>query len=260
MDLLGLSKPFIGVIHLPPLPGAPGHCGERLQAIVERAASDATALAAGGADAAIVENFGDAPFARIVSAETTAAMAILVSEVHRRTSLRLGVNVLRNDGVAALGIAAAADAAFIRINVFCGSAVTDSGWVDGTPRRLIELRRRLGATVAILADVHVKHAAHFNSLEEAALDASRNGADALIVTGAATGHAPSPEDVSRVKASGRLPVVAGSGITEGTVSAFAHADGFIVGSTLHCGGDIMQPVDATRVRRVAEAIAALRTT
>jgi membrane complex biogenesis BtpA family protein len=258
MKLLARDKPLIGVVHLLPLPGAPRARPGGLDEVLERALADANALSAGGVDAAIVENFGDAPFLPLVPPETTAAMAVLIRELRQRTSLPFGVNVLRNDGAAALGIAAVTGAAFIRVNVFCGTALTDSGPIEGHPRALLAVRRRLGIEATILADIHVKHAAHFNSLEEAAIDATRNGADALIVTGEATGHPLMPGDLHRAKEATGLRVLVGSGLTAETIGAFAEADGFIVGSALHRNGDILQPVDAVRVAEVAGAAARLR--
>jgi predicted TIM-barrel enzyme len=42
------------------------------------------------------------------------------------------------------------------------------------------------------------------------------------------------------------------------VSAYHQADGFIVGTSLKEGGRVDAPVDASRVRALADAIAALR--
>ncbi|MBT8199808.1 MAG: photosystem I assembly BtpA, partial [Acidimicrobiia bacterium] len=52
---------IIGVIHLPPLPGAPGHATS-MSTIVDAARQDAITLSEAGFDAIIIENFGDAPF------------------------------------------------------------------------------------------------------------------------------------------------------------------------------------------------------
>ena len=53
----------VGVIHLPPLPGSPrGPSARDMNGILESVRRDAAAWVSGGADALIVENFGDAPF------------------------------------------------------------------------------------------------------------------------------------------------------------------------------------------------------
>ncbi|MEF8869419.1 MAG: BtpA/SgcQ family protein, partial [Haloarculaceae archaeon] len=57
----GASKPVVGMVHLPPLPGAPRYDPERgRERLHEVARRDAERLAAGGVDAVMVENFGDA--------------------------------------------------------------------------------------------------------------------------------------------------------------------------------------------------------
>jgi predicted TIM-barrel enzyme len=55
---------LIGVIHLLPLPGDPGHRGGGFAVAYERARADAEALVRGGVDGLIVENFGSAPFVK----------------------------------------------------------------------------------------------------------------------------------------------------------------------------------------------------
>jgi predicted TIM-barrel enzyme len=56
---------------------------------------------------------------------------------------------------------------------------------------------------------------------------------------------------------GRLPVLVGSGLTPGNLSQYAHAHGFIVGSSLKQGGVWSNPLDPDAVRVLAAAFAAL---
>lgn len=247
------SQPIVGVIHLPPLPGAPRYSGGGLGPILSRARADLEALQDGGADGAIVENFGDAPFAKRADPTAVAALAIVARELIGVARIPLGVNVLRSDGAAAMAIAALAGAAFIRVNVFSGVAFTDQGVIEGEAREVLGLRRGLGASVAVLADVHVKHAVHLGSLAGAARDAARNGADALIVTGRGTGEAADPGGVAVARAASGLPVFVGSGIRPEKVALFSQADGFIVGTALKVGGRVENPVDPDRVRALVVA-------
>lgn len=255
-ELFPQKRPLVGVIHLPPLPGTPLHGGAGLETIVERALQDLSALEEGGADAAIVENFGDRPFGKLAAKTTVAQMAVIARELVRSAKIPVGVNVLRSDGVAALSIAHAAGAAFIRVNVFSGLAFTDQGIIEGCAHELLSLRRALGANVVVLADVHVKHAFHLGDLSDAARDAARNGADALIVTGRATGEAPDPADVETAKKASGLPVLVGSGVTLENVGQYRIADGWIVGTWLKRGGNVADPVDPERVRLLARALRA----
>jgi len=254
------GKPLIGVIHLLPLPGSPRNAGETLEAIIDRAFRDLSALEEGGADAAIVENFGDRPFSKYADKVTVAHLAVVVREIVRAAKIPIGVNVLRSDGPAALSIAHASGALFVRINVFAGVAFTDQGIIEGCAREVLSLRKALGAKIAILADVHVKHAVHFDDLADAARDAARNGADALIVTGKATGLPPSSADVEVVKKETGLPVLVGSGVTLENVHQFLSADGIIVGTWLKKGGFVEEPVDPERVRTLVQAWRAFSST
>ena len=115
------------MLHLPALPGA-ANASLSMDRIAERAAAEASIFAKAGFDAVIVENFGDAPFASDAAPrETVAAMAIVVGHVVRAVPLPVGANVLRNDALAALAIAATSGAAFIRVNILSGVYATDQG-------------------------------------------------------------------------------------------------------------------------------------
>ena len=152
------------------------------------AVEEAAILEAAGMDGMIVENVGDTPFFReSVPAITVAAMGVVVREVRRRTALAVGVNLLRNACLEALQIAAVTRADFIRCNIVIGAYVTDQGIIQGCAAELARLRRSLDHDVAVLGDVHVKHAAPLFDvpIEDAAADlAERGGADAVIVSGA----------------------------------------------------------------------------
>ena len=258
MEPFAVEKPLIGMIHLLPLAGSVEYVKGSLSAILDAALRDLYALESGGADAVIVENLGDAPYAATAPRETIAMMSVIVHQLVDKAHVPVGVNVLRSDGLAALAISGASGASFIRVNVFCGVAFADQGLIEGQARDLHWLRRDLGAETKILADVHVKHAAHLTTIEEAAIDAERNRPDALIVSGIATGRRTSPEDLQAVKSVASLPVFVGSGVRIDNVSTYRDADGFIVGTLLKHDGAIGSPVDIERVRALADAVASLR--
>lgn len=254
----GTGRPLlIGVVHLSPLPGAPRYAGS-MPGILERAAHDARALSEGGADAVVVENFGDVPFfAERVRAETVAAMTLAVRVVQDSAQeLPVGVNVLRNDARAALGICAATGAGFIRVNVHTGAAVTDQGLISSRAAETLRERGRIAPHVQILADVHVKHSSPLGStsLVQAARDCSERGlADGLIVTGDATGQPPEIGVLRTVRDAVAVPVLIGSGLeTDGAPSLFGHFDGAIVGTSLKRGGAVEELVDRARVRGLRE--------
>jgi membrane complex biogenesis BtpA family protein len=250
----------IGVVHLPPLPGSP-RPGPPRQALIDRALADAEALAAGGAAGCVIENLGDAPFsASTVEPHVVAHMAVIAVAIAQRFGdrLRIGVNVLRNAGLEALGIASAIQADFIRVNVLSGAMVTDQGIIQGQARELMLYRRRLGHPCQVAADVLVKHASPIGELDiqQAARDTfHRGGADVLIVTGAGTGLAADPQRLASARqAVPGAPLWLGSGLTPDNAAAYRpHCDAAIVGTWLHRDADLSQPLEAARVRRVVEA-------
>lgn len=252
-------KLLIGVVHLRPLPGAPRHVGD-MDAMVKAAVADARAYASGGADAVVVENFGDVPFTKgAVPPETIAAMAVAGTAVRQAMKLPLGFNVLRNDAHAALALCAACRGAFVRVNVHCGAMLTDQGVIEGKAFETLRLRRLLAPDALILADVHVKHAAPLAAIpiEIAARDTLERGlADALIVSGTGTGVAADLRDVERVRAAcPEAAILLGSGVTaENVLDYLRVADGVIVGTSLKRPGGVRQPVDERRVAALARAM------
>lgn len=253
---------LIGMVHLSPLPGSPRYEGNFDQ-VIERALSDSRSLKEAGFLALMVENFGDAPFyADQVPAVTVAAMTRLVLEIKRDVSLTIGVNVLRNDALTALSIAAAADATFIRVNVLSGMMFTDQGPIVGQAAEVARLRRQLCPEVAILSDVMVKHAIAPTGLtiEQAGLDTwERAGADALIVSGSGTGQPADPVDAATLrKTIPDAPLLIGSGVTPSNLGGWAAiANGAIVGSYIRQNGMAGQPIDPIRAHEIVEAAAAV---
>jgi uncharacterized protein len=250
---------LIGVVHLPALPGSP-RASQPLAASIKQGVEDARALAAGGADGIIVENFHDVPFrADRADPYTVAAMTAAALAIRAAVECPIGINVLRNDAASALGIALAADAQFIRVNVHTGAMLTDQGIIEGRADETLRIRRALGAEhIRIFADVLVKHAVALGPLtiEDAARDAVERGlADAIVVTGGATGSEAARRDVERAVSATVAPVYVGSGVTAANVNQFVPpALGVIAGSSLKCGGKVAAPVDAGRVRELRTAI------
>jgi membrane complex biogenesis BtpA family protein len=264
--LFGGVKPIIGMLHLPPLPGSPR--GGRLEdalAVVQR---DAEALTGAGVDGLILENFGDSPFAKDrVPPVTVAAMALACREIRRDHNVPLGVNVLRNDAEAALSIAAVTGCDFIRVNVHIGAVVADQGVIEGRARETLLLRRTLGSSALLFADVRVKHARPLGGGadpsvlgDEAKETFGRGMADALILSGLATGAPANPQDFRRVReAVPEAPLVAGSGVNLDNLQEFwSVTDGMIVGSSLKKQGDARSPVDPDRARDFLAEAARLR--
>lgn len=224
------ARPVFGMIHLRALPGAPLFAS--MDGVLELALHDARALRDGGCDGFVIENFGDRPFTRArVEAETIAAMTRVITEIRREVQLPFGVNVLRNDALSALAIAAATGAAFIRVNIHTGAAVTDQGVIEGDAYATLRKRAALAPDVLIFADHLVKHATPLG--ESSPKDLRLRGlADAIIVTGSETGAAADPSRLRELREVVDAPLLVGSGLSAENAAQFADADGAIVGTSL----------------------------
>ncbi|MBI4635198.1 MAG: BtpA/SgcQ family protein [Candidatus Rokubacteria bacterium] len=247
------------MVHLPPLPGSPRWDGS-MERATAAALADAQALVEGGLDGLLVENWGDAPFTPgRVEPSTVAAMTAIAHAIRlAHPGSLLGINVLKNDARAALAIACAVGAQFIRVNVHAGAVVADQGLVHSDAYGTLRDRRLLGAPVEIFADVQGKHAVPLApvELEQEARDLVHRGlADALVVSGRATGAATPIADVKRVRSAvADTPLLVGSGVTPETVGdLLSIADGAIVGTFLKRDGSARNPVDPARVRRLVDA-------
>lgn len=261
-SLFGTKKPIIGVIHLLPLPGSSRWDGH-MEPVCLRAEQEAAALTTGGVDGIIVENFFDAPFPKNrVDVATACAMTNVIKRVRAISDLPIGVNVLRNDGFAALAIATACDAQFIRVNILTGAMLTDQGIIEGEAHELHAYRRKLARhkQIRIFADVLVKHANPIGldtDIQQVAKDTVERGlADAIIISGTGTGSAPDMEDLRRARAAvPETPILIGSGISKENAGEFMSiADGVIVASSLKRQGILQNPVDVERVRSLVKAI------
>lgn len=235
ISILEQKPAIIGVVHLLPLPGAPRFDGDTGR-IIECALADATALVDGGVDAIMIENFGDVPFfPDRIPRETIAWMTRIGGFISDKYDLPLGVCVLRNDGCAALAIAHSIGAQFIRVCVLGSPRVTDQGLIEGKAFEILRDRARLRADIKIFADVDIKHsyplAASYSLKADAADLISRSLADALIVTGTATGLSINKSDLLEIRGVAEVPVFVGSGVTDKNIKQLAdEASGFIIGT------------------------------
>lgn len=232
---------IIGVIHLPPLPGYPNSDG--IEHAIRHAVADLRALEEGGADGVLVENEYDRPHRITADRETIAAMTrITRAVVQESESVLVGCEILLNDPKASLAVAQMAGAAFIRTDYFVDRMTRpEYGEFEIDPADLTDYRRSIGAeNILILADIQVKYATMIEPrpLQESARLAELAGADALVVTGDATGKAPTIDHLSATASAG-IPTLVGSGLQPGNArSLLAKCDGAIVGSSLMLDGSV----------------------
>ncbi|ALV62000.1 photosystem I assembly BtpA-like protein [Thermococcus sp. 2319x1] len=253
------EKPLIGMVHLKPLPGSYFY-QNNLDNVIEHALKEAKKLEKAGFDAVMIENFNDVPFPKTVEPITVASMSIIAKTIKDEISLPLGINVLRNDAIAAYSIAYSVKADFIRVNVLSGVAYTDQGIIEGEAHKLARLRKLLPSKIKVFADVHVKHAYHFGDFEETLRDTIERGlADAVIISGKRTGSEVGIDKLKLAKELSSVPVLIGSGTTyENLPKLWSYADGFIVGTWIKENGDTKKDIDLERARKLVELVEKLR--
>lgn len=251
---------FIAMIHVQALPGTPRNA-QSIAEIARLATEEARMLADCGVDAIILENMHDTPYLRQrVGPEIVAAMTAVTAQVRAAVSLPLGVQVLAGANRAAISIALATGAQFIRAENYVFAHVADEGLMpqaDAGP--LLRFRRRIAAdAIEVFADIKKKHSAHSITadvdLAETARAAEFFGASGVIVTGSATGQPTAESDVALVRQSVGIPVLVGSGTTPRNLPDLApHVHGFIIGSWLKHDGAWFNPLDLKRVQEMSAA-------
>ncbi|MDO9545966.1 MAG: BtpA/SgcQ family protein [Pelolinea sp.] len=262
LDLFGVKKPIIGMLHLLPLPGSPVYNGKGLKDVIERALYDANELQEGGVDALEVENFSDPTYyPHEVGPELTAAMAIISDHIRRAVSKPLGICIL-SDPKASLSVAHAMGAQFIRATFFTEASVDVSGLVLPKPHELLRFRKFLDPSIKIFTDVHIKHSAPLvnRPIGDSALDAKYFLSDAIIISGTHTGKETKLDDIKEAKASvEEFPVLVGSGFNkEAAARIFQYADGAIVGTSLKKDGVSSNVVDRKRVKELMDVVKEIR--
>lgn len=255
------AKPVIAMIHVGALPGTPASA-HPLRELEAQALREAGIYRDAGVDGLLIENMHDTPYLRGgVGPEVVAAMAVVARAVKDLVALPCGVQILAAANTEALAVALAAGLDFIRAEGFAFAHVADEGIIQSSAAALLRYRRAIGAAqVQVWADVKKKHSSHAITADieigatAHAVEFMRG--DAVIVTGAVTGDAPTLANVHAVKAATRLPVYLGSGVTAANIAGFLpEADGFIVGSEFKAGGHWSAAVDRKRVQRFMAAIA-----
>ena len=256
-------KPVIAMIHVGALPGTPASRAT-LKQLEEQVIVECAIYRESGVHGLAIENMHDVPYLRgAVGPEITAAMTVLALAVKGASGLPCGIQILAGANHEALAVAHAAGLDFVRAEGFAFAHVADEGIIESSAASLLRFRRLIGAErVQVWADVKKKHASHAITADvgigDSAGAAEFMRADAVIVTGSATGEQPSETDVAEVRAKCRLPLYLGSGITPGNLARYyASADGFIVGSAFKADGRWSEAVDVRRVERFMAAHAAL---
>ncbi|RLD33285.1 MAG: hypothetical protein DRI73_05735 [Bacteroidetes bacterium] len=263
-DIFPVSKPVIGMVHVPALPGTPGN---RLTVnnIIEQCVKEAEILENNGLDGLIIENMHDIPYLnRKAGPEIVGMMTVIGKEIRRSTKLPCGIQILAGANKEALAAALSANIDFIRAEGFVFAHHADEGYMDSDAGELLRYRRQINAEkILIFTDIKKKHSSHAITSDVSIVDtgiaAESFLSDGLIVTGKTTGSYTKSDDLIKVKESVKLPVLVGSGITESNISDYFYlADGFIVGSWIKKDGHWKNGPDPIRIRKLMKRVEQLR--
>jgi len=262
--LFEVSKPIIGMIHVPALPGTPGHALS-VDAIIERCLEDGQALKNGGVHGILIENMHDVPYLnRHVGPEITAMMSVIGKEIKYHTQLPCGIQILAGANEPALAAAMAGCLQFIRAEGFVYGHVADEGYMNADAPTLLRKRKSLGADhIYILTDVKKKHASHTITGDVDLLDTAHSaaffGADGLVITGTFTGKPPDLSGLLELKNAVTIPLIIGSGMTSQNIHRYYNlADAFFVGSFFKVDGKWENRVDEDRVSLFMKQVALLK--
>ena len=257
-SIFGVPRALIGVIHAAALPGAPSSAHTVAQ-IAEAAAVEARLYEAAGYHGLLLENTHDRPYLKSAPGpEIVAAMTTVGGAVRAASRLPLGIQILAGANLAAMAVAHACGAAFVRVEGFVFAHVADEGVIQSTAGELLRYRRAIGAQqVRVFADIKKKHSAHAITadvdLAETARAAEFFQADGVIVSGVATGQPTDPEEVRAVASAVGIATLVGSGVTPENVASLRSADALIVGSWIKAGGVWSNALEEGRVREMSRA-------
>lgn len=253
-SLFSNPKYLIGMVHLAALPGTP-RAELAPTAILDQALQEAQLLAEAGFDALIIENMHDRPYLKTAQPETIAHMAVISRAIKQQCQIPIGVQVLAGANQAALAVAHAADADFVRVEGFVFGHIADEGYIESCAGELLRYRKHIGAEhIAVIADIKKKHSAHAITADvniaETAKAAEFFLVDGVIVTGTSTATPAAIEDLANVRSTSQQPLLIGSGLTPDNLADYiAHADGFIIGSAYKQHGDWSQAINPAAVQR-----------
>lgn len=249
------KKPIIGMVHLAALPGSV-HFNEGFDLTAERAELEFNTLSDCGFDGAILQNTGDVPAPEEGDEATVAFMTKAGIRLRAVTGLTLGVNVLMNGSKAALAIAKAIEADFVRVKINSGVVSTSTGMVQANPHEVLGFRNRIGAQeIDMIGDLYDRTAAPMGEFPLEVLgDLALRHADmrALVVSGYDQVDLVARLKLLREKLPGALLLVGGGAKLSNLAELIDLSDGIIVGSSIKSGGGFLDPVDPAKAKAFME--------
>jgi membrane complex biogenesis BtpA family protein len=262
-EIFPVTKPIIGMCHLPALPGDPGYDrAGGMSAIVAHARREITALQEGGVDGILISNEFSLPYLTQTEPITAVAMARVIGEISDELAVPFGVNVLW-DAVASIDLAVATGASFVR-EVFTGVYASDFGlWNTNVGRTARHRLAVSGGDVRLLFNIVPEAAAYMADRDIAQLTKStvfNCVPDGLCVSGLTAGAPTDTSTLSIVKEhAGDVPVFVNTGVRPDTIAeSLRYADAAIVGTFFKKDGRFENDAESGRVAELMSVVKSVR--
>lgn len=243
---------LIGMIHLGPMLSMKGFTS--IDDLVKKALADLKALEAAGFDAVLVENDNDKPHTEFANPAQIACLTKVTAEIVKAAKIPVGVQMMLNDWESSFAIAKASGAVFTRLDVFVDNVTCKWCDINPNPKKIISYKNKIYPELVLLTDIQVKYKKMVKPrpLTTSAALAIKNGSDALVITGDATGKETPIDFIKQVKNKfPNFPVLVGAGINElNIVSQLSIANGAIVGSSLKTNN----AVDVKKAKVIVEKL------
>ena len=262
-ELFGAVKPVIGMVHIQALPGTVLYdSAAGLEKVLEHARQDYESLVEGGISGVIFCNEFDKPYSMGVEPHIVAAMTHIVSQVIRGGSpIPFGVDI-QWDPKAALAVARATGASFIR-GIVCGTYCGDYGILAPDTEGILAYRHKIGADhVKILSNLVPEFSSCLDSrdIRLRAMTAVKSSlVEGLCVSGAMAGTQAPYEQLQGVKECiHEAAVFANTGVNFDNIDRIlAIADGCCVATCLKKNSDPRERVDEENVRKLMKKARAM---
>lgn len=257
-ELFGNQKPVIGMVHIQALPGTVPYDREAgLAAVTANARRDYESLVRGGISGVIFCNEFDKPYSVGVGPHIVASMTHIIEEVRRDAGgIPFGVDI-QWDPKAALAVAGATGASFIR-GIVCGTYCGDYGLLTPDPEGILAYRHKIGADgVKILTNLAPEFSSCLDTRDiclRARTAVKSSLVEGLCVSGVMAGARTPYEQLRSVKECVReAAVFANTGVDFDSVAGILRvADGCCVATCLKKGGVPTNRIDVENVKRLME--------
>jgi len=263
-EIFQVSKPIIGMLHLPPLLGSPNYdYSKTLDDLVEIALKDVKALINGGVDGILISNENDVPYLLKVGPETIASFTYIVSKLKGDLTVPFGIDVLWGNAKASYAIAKSVGARFVR-TLLTGVHAGDLGLINTYGAEVMRYRKFIRADdikTFIYLNPEMSAPLAQRPLHIVARTVSwLSIADAFCVSGPMPGMPPELDLVKRIKKEvPAVAVIANTGMNKENIEKYLKVvDGAIVGTGFKIGNITLNPVDENRVKEFMEIVKRIR--